>query len=204
MFTGIITDIGIIDDIIPLEKGLKLKINTNYDINTIEIGASIACNGICLTVVGKESKAIFVEAWMEALMITTIKQWQIGDKINLEKSLCMGDEIGGHLVSGHIDATVQIIDEEQIGGSIRFFIKAPDELKIFIAQKGSIALDGTSLTINSVDNNIFDVLIINHTLNVTNWKNRKVGDIVNMEIDQLSRYCVRFAQIQHKEISYER
>ena len=126
------------------------------------------------------------------------------NKINLEKSLCMGDKIGGHLVSGHIDATAQIIDEEQIGGSIRFFIKAPDELKIFIAQKGSIALDGISLTINSVDNNIFDVLIINHTLNVTNWKNRKVGDIVNMEIDQLSRYCVRFAQIQHKEISYER
>lgn len=204
MFTGIITDIGIVDDIIPLEKGLKLKIRTIYDISSIEIGSSIACNGICLTVIGKAHSAIFLEAWAEALSLTTINEWQKGDEINLEKSLRIGDEIGGHLISGHVDAKAQIIDEEKIGGSIRFFIKSPDELKIFIAQKGSIALDGTSLTVNSVNDNIFDVLIINHTLNVTNWKKKKVGDILNMEIDQLSRYCVRYAQIQQKDVSYER
>ena len=204
MFTGIITDIGIVDDIIPLEKGLKLKIRTIYDISSIEIGSSIACNGICLTVIGKAHSAIFLEAWAEALSLTTINEWQKGDEINLEKSLRIGDEIGGHLISGHVDAKAQIIDEEKIGGSIRFFIKFPDELKIFIAQKGSIALDGTSLTVNSVNDNIFDVLIINHTLNVTNWKKKKVGDILNMEIDQLSRYCVRYAQIQQKDVSYER
>lgn len=204
MFTGIITDIGIVDDIIPLEKGLKLKIRTIYDISSIEIGSSIACNGICLTVIGKAHSAIFLEAWAEALSLTTINEWQKGDEINLEKSLRIGDEIGGHLISGHVDAKAQIIDKEKIGGSIRFFIKSPDELKIFIAQKGSIALDGTSLTVNSVNDNIFDVLIINHTLNVTNWKKKKVGDILNMEIDQLSRYCVRYAQIQQKDVSYER
>lgn len=204
MFTGIITDIGIVDDIIPLEKGLKLKIRTIYDISSIEIGSSIACNGICLTVIEKAHSAIFLEAWAEALSLTTINEWQKGDEINLEKSLRIGDEIGGHLISGHVDAKAQIIDKEKIGGSIRFFIKSPDELKIFIAQKGSIALDGTSLTVNSVNDNIFDVLIINHTLNVTNWKKKKVGDILNMEIDQLSRYCVRYAQIQQKDVSYER
>lgn len=199
MFTGIVTDIGTLKDIVKLDKGLRLKIQTNYDTSKIDIGASIACNGICLTVVTIEKNIIYVEAWIEALKLTTIQNWQINKKINLEKSLKIGEELGGHLVSGHIDATTQIINKKIEGDAIRFFIKIPANLQVFIAQKGSVCLDGTSLTINNVDNDIFDVLIIAHTLKVTNWKDKDINDFLNIEIDQLARYCVRYAQLYNKE-----
>lgn len=203
MFTGIISDIGILQESKILDKGIQLKIFTNYDTSKIDIGASISCNGICLTVVEKQKNIIVVEAWIEALNLTTIKNWQINDKINLEKSLKIGDELSGHLVFGHVDTTVKIVNKQIEGSAIRFFINIPPTLKIFIAPKGSICLDGTSLTINSVNDNQFDVLIISHSLNVTNWKCKNIGDSVNIEIDQLARYCVRYAQCQQKGLNCE-
>ena len=199
MFTGIVTDIGRIAEIEPLNEGLRLKIANHYDINSIDIGASIACSGICLTVVEKSDDAknmqwFSVEAWEEALRLTNISNWKVGRHINLERSLKLGDEMGGHLVSGHVDGLAEITGITDEGDARRFQLKAPRELSPFIARKGSVALDGTSLTVNAVRDNIFDVLIIRHTLNVTTWGERMRGDRVNLEIDQLARYAARLSE----------
>ena len=199
MFTGIVTDIGKIAGIEPLNEGLRLKIANHYDINSIDIGASIACSGICLTVVEKSEDAknmqwFAVEAWEEALRLTNISSWKIGRHINLERSLKLGDEMGGHLVSGHVDGLAEITHITDEGDARRFKLETPRELSPFIARKGSVALDGTSLTVNAVKDNIFDVLIIRHTLNVTTWGERKSGDRVNLEIDQLARYAARLSE----------
>ncbi|MFC4625331.1 riboflavin synthase [Daeguia caeni] len=199
MFTGIVTDIGKVERIKPLNEGVLLRIETAYDPETIELGASIACSGVCLTVVAlpeKSSNAHWfeVEAWEEALRLTSIATWQVGTRINLERSLKLGDEMGGHLVSGHVDGQAEIIARKEEGDAVRFTLRAPETLAPFIAQKGSVALDGTSLTVNDVQDNEFDVLIIRHTLEVTTWGERKVGDRVNIEIDQLARYAARLAQ----------
>ncbi|WP_313030366.1 riboflavin synthase [Brucella sp.] len=201
MFTGIVTDIGKVDRIKPLNEGVLLRIETTYDPETIELGASIACSGVCLTVValpekGTNARWFEVEAWEEALRLTTISKWENGTRINLERSLKLGDEMGGHLVSGHIDGQAEIVGRKEEGDAVRFTLRAPEELAPFIAQKGSVALDGTSLTVNGVNGNEFDVLLIRHSLEVTTWGDRKAGDRINIEIDQLARYAARLAQYQ--------
>ncbi|PYE87179.1 riboflavin synthase [Phyllobacterium leguminum] len=199
MFTGIVTDVGKVDRIKPLNEGILLRIETDYDPDTIALGASIACAGVCLTVTalpekGSNARWFEVEAWEEALRLTTLGTWKSGTRINLERSLKLGDEMGGHLVSGHVDGEAEIIERTEEGDAVRFRLRAPEALAPFIAQKGSVALDGTSLTVNGVEDNEFDVLLIRHSLHVTTWGERKAGDKVNIEIDQLARYAARLAQ----------
>ena len=201
MFTGIVTDIGEVSEVSPMDEGVRLRIATAYDPKTIDIGASISNSGVCLTVTrlpDRDSNACWfeVEAWEEALRLTTIGEWKAGRKVNLERSLKLGDEMGGHLVSGHIDGMAEIISVEQEGEAVRFTIRAPEALAPFIAQKGSVALDGTSLTVNNVNGSEFDVLLIRHSLEVTTWGERKAGDKINIEIDQLARYAARLAQFK--------
>ncbi|MEM9104132.1 MAG: riboflavin synthase [Pseudomonadota bacterium] len=196
MFTGIVTDIGTIRSVAAMNEGVRLRVETDYDPATIDMGASIACSGTCLTVTGLPDPGdntgwFEVEAWEEALRLTTIGEWQAGTRINLERSLRIGDELGGHLVSGHVDGLAEIIAIEDEGDARRFRIAAPDSLARFIAPKGSVALDGTSLTVNAVEGAVFDVLLIRHSLQVTTWSERKVGDRVNLEIDQMARYAER-------------
>jgi riboflavin synthase len=198
MFTGIVTDIGRVLATEKLDHGLKLRIATSYDPAGIDIGASIACSGPCLTVtalsISGDEHWFEVEAWEEVLRLTTIGDWTVGARVNLERSLKIGDELGGHLVSGHIDGTATIVSVESEGEATRFTLEAPAELARFIARKGSVALDGTSLTVNGVDGARFDVLLIRHSLEVTTWGERKAGDRVNLEIDQMARYAARLAE----------
>ena len=199
MFTGIVTDIGCIRKVETLDAGKRFTVGTVYDTGAIDMGASIACGGVCLTVTALSEKGagdrwFAVEAWEEALRLSTAGEWSEGNEVNLERSLKIGDEIGGHLVSGHVDGTAGIVAVEEEGEAMRFRLKAPDELKRFIAQKGSVCLDGTSLTVNSVDDAVFDVLLIRHSLAVTTWKDRKAGDGINLEVDQIARYAERLFQ----------
>ena len=194
MFTGIVTDVGIVAGISDLPIGKSIRVNSKYDSDTIDIGASIAHAGVCLTVVDKGKDWFQVEAWEEALRLTTLGKLQSGDRINLERSLCIGDELGGHLVSGHVDGLAKIVEMTEEGGAVRYTLQAPEELAKFIAPKGSVCLDGTSLTVNQVDGSKFDVLLIRHTLEVTTWGDRQVGDFLNIEIDQMARYAARLAQ----------
>ncbi|RLQ87312.1 riboflavin synthase [Notoacmeibacter ruber] len=199
MFTGIVTDIGEIHTISPREGGRRFRIKTNYDPATIEIGASIAHGGVCLTVVAlseRESNERWfeVEAWEEALRLTTAGSWEEGTRVNLERALRLGDELGGHIVSGHVDGTARILERQSEGDAVRFTLLAPDHLAKFIAAKGSVALDGTSLTVNAVDGAQFDVLLIDHSLSVTTWGERQAGDEVNLEIDTMARYAARLAE----------
>jgi len=199
MFTGIVTDIGRTGQIKPRNEGILLRVETNYDSETIEIGASISCSGVCLTVTalpekGSNARWFEVEAWEEALRLTSIAGWKTRTRINLERSLKLGDEMGGHLVSGHIDAMADLVKREEEGDAMRFTLRVPENLARFIAQKGSVALDGTSLTVNGVNGNEFDVLLIRHSLQVTTWGDRKVGDKINIEIDQMARYAARLAE----------
>jgi riboflavin synthase len=194
MFTGIVTDIGEIDAIEPLDQGIRLRIGTAYDPATIAIGASIACAGVCLTVVALPSDGAHwfeVEAWEEALRLTTAGNWQLGSRLNLERALKIGDELGGHIVSGHVDGMAEIVERIDEGDAVRFRLRAPRALSKFIAPKGSVALDGTSLTVNGVDGDLFDVLLIHHSLGVTTWGERNVGDKVNLEVDTMARYAAR-------------
>ena len=198
MFTGIITDVGTVDAVTPLDQGLRLRIVTGYDPATLDIGASIAVSGPCLTVTGKSDaesnrRWFEVEAWEEALRLTTVGGWRPGHRVNLERSLRIGDELGGHIVSGHVDGTAEIVAIGIEGEATRFRLKAPEALAGFIAPKGSVALDGTSLTVNGVAGTVFDVLLIRHSLEVTTWKERRVGDRVNLEVDQMARYAARLA-----------
>ncbi|VAV90326.1 Riboflavin synthase eubacterial/eukaryotic [hydrothermal vent metagenome] len=200
MFTGIITDIGTV-----------LKItkagDTRFDIackdapETIDIGASICCAGACMTVVEKGAGAqnwpenwFAVEVSAESLSKTTLGNWQVGSKLNLERSLKAGDEMGGHVVSGHVDGVGKIIAIEGEGDSQRFTFEVPDDLARFIAPKGSVTLNGTSLTVNEVDGNRFGVNIIRHTQEVTTWGNAFVREAINIEIDMLARYVARLAE----------
>ncbi|MCQ0989472.1 riboflavin synthase [Jiella marina] len=196
MFTGIVTDVGQIAGTQPRDKGRAFRVTTVYDPANIALGASIACSGVCLTVTalpepGSNGRWFDVEAWEEALRLTTAGTWQEGSRINLERSLKVGDELGGHLVSGHVDGLAEIVSREEEGEAVRFRLKAPEDLKRYIARKGSVALDGTSLTVNSVADDVFDVLLIRHSLEVTTWGERNVGDLVNLEIDQIARYAER-------------
>lgn len=195
MFTGIVTDIGKIKSINDLPKGKRYRVETIYDTSSIDIGASIAHSGVCLTVVEKGENWFDVEAWEEALRLTTLGNLSEGDPVNLERSLKIGDELGGHLVSGHVDGTAKIIAVEEEGDAVRFTLEAPNELAKFIAAKGSVALDGTSLTVNKVEGTRFDVLLIKHSLEVTTWGQRKQGDLLNLEIDTMARYAARLSEM---------
>lgn len=199
MFTGIVTDIGRVIRVDALEKGIRVRIETSYDLSAIAIGASIACAGICLTVVdlperGSDERWFEVEAWEEALRLTTARNWEKGTRINLERALKVGDELGGHIVSGHVDGTARILDRHEEGDAVRFSLEAPAGLAKFIAPKGSVALDGTSLTVNKVDGRRFDVLLIRHSLAVTTWGERTQGEAVNIEVDTMARYGARLAE----------
>jgi riboflavin synthase len=194
MFTGIVTDIGVIERISQLDHGLGLRVRTAWDLENLAIGASVAHAGVCLTVVDKGSDWFETEAWEEALRLTTLGTLRQGSRVNLERSLRIGDELGGHMVSGHVDGIARIRETAGEGGAVRYVIEAPEELAPFIARKGSVALDGTSLTVNSVAGNGFDVLIIRHTLEVTTWGDRQAGDAVNIEIDQMARYAARLLE----------
>ena len=190
MFTGIITDLG---QLAKLEKwgDLRATVRTGYDISTIEIGASIACNGVCLTVIALGQDSFDVEISAETVSKTNVSNWVSGSRINLERALKLGDELGGHIVSGHVDgvALVKLVEEE--GDSTRVVLEAPDALARFVAPKGSVALNGTSLTVNEVDGKLFGINFIPHTKKVTTWGDVVVGDLVNIEIDTLARYVAR-------------
>ena len=197
MFTGIITDIGTVERVETRASGLMFRIATRYDPDGIDIGASIACAGVCLTVTdrgrGQGHGGWFdVEAWEEALRMTTASRWAVGTRLNLERALTAGDEYGGHMVSGHVDAMAGIVSVRDEGEARRFTLEAPVALARFIAPKGSIALDGTSLTVNGVEDHRFDVLLIRHSLAVTTWGEAAPGDRVNLEIDTIARYVARY------------
>ncbi|MGO4565057.1 riboflavin synthase [Rhizobium sp. 2YAF20] len=199
MFTGIVTDVGTVEQVSPMKEGIKLRVATSYDPKTIDMGASISHSGICLTVTGlpedgSNDRWFEVEAWEEALRLTTIGTWASGTHVNLERSLKIGDELGGHIVSGHIDGKAEILSVTEEGEATRYRLRAPEHLARFVAPKGSIALDGTSLTVNAVDGTDFDVLLIRHTLEVTTWGERRAGDFVNFEVDTMARYAARLAE----------
>jgi riboflavin synthase len=198
MFTGIISDVGQIIDITEVGELRHLRIASAYDSGTITIGASIANSGACLTVVGVEPRAggsaIAFDVGAETLAVTTLGQWRTGGRVNLERSLRIGDELGGHMVSGHVDGIAEIVSRRDFDGMAHFRFRAPTELAKFIAVKGSVALDGTSLTVNSVEGDTFEVLLIPHTLKVTTWGERQPGDKVNIEVDTMARYAARLIE----------
>jgi len=193
MFTGIITDIG---KVLELEQrgDLRARIGTGYDIGGIDIGASIACNGVCLTVIalGQSPQNWFdVEISAETVGATNVGGWTVGGRLNLERALKVGDELGGHIVSGHVDGVAEVIAMTDEGDSTRVTFRAPDDLARFIAPKGSVALNGTSLTVNEVDGVDFGVNFIPHTKVATTWGDTAVGDHINLEIDTMARYVAR-------------
>lgn len=195
MFTGIITDIGTIVD---LEQAgdLRARIGTSYDTSGIELGASIASDGVCLTVVDLGPDWYDVQISAETVSKTNIAAWTVGKRVNLERALRVGDELGGHIVSGHVDGVAEVVAVADEGDSTRVTLRAPDDLARFIAPKGSVALNGTSLTVNEVDGADFGINFIPHTKEVTTWGEVAVGDRVNLEIDTLARYVARLAEMQ--------
>jgi riboflavin synthase len=190
MFTGIVTDLGKIRSI---EKrgDTRIEIETSYNMDDVDIGASIACSGPCLTVIEKGPGWFAVEASAETLDKTGLGDWEVGTPINLERAMRIGDELGGHIVSGHVDAVAKIVDMQPEGDSTRFTFEAPVEFAKYIAPKGSVSLDGVSLTVNEVRESRFGVNIISHTQGETTFGSRKVGDRINMEIDTIARYVAR-------------
>jgi riboflavin synthase len=205
MFTGIITDIGRIAAISDGENLRRIRIECGYDPQTIALGASIACGGPCLTVVavGPRNQGCWfeVDAAAETLARTTVGDWRASTRVNLERSLKIGDELGGHIVTGHVDGVATIIDRQAVtagddpwGPTARFDIRVPRHLARFITKKGSVCLDGTSLTVNSVEDDVFSILLIPHTLAVTTWGDRQVGDRLNLEVDLMARYAARLAE----------
>jgi len=190
MFTGIVTDVGRVRAI--ERKGdTRIEIETAYDMDDVDIGASIACSGPCLTVVEKGPGWFAVEASAETLDKTALGDWEVGTRINLERAMRIGDELGGHIVSGHVDAVATVVDMKPEGDSVRFTFEAPADFAKYIAPKGSVCLDGVSLTVNEVQENQFGVNIISHTQSATSFGGRKVGDRINMEIDTIARYVAR-------------
>jgi riboflavin synthase len=198
MFTGIITDVGQIVSIESRGALNRVRIATSYEPEGIDLGASIACSGPCLTVVDKgraDGRPWFdVDAAAETLAVTTVGAWAPGVRVNLERALKIGDELGGHIVTGHVDGVAEILDVSAFDGMARFEIRAPHAISRFIAPKGSVALDGTSLTVNTVDGDVFSVLLIPHTLSVTTWGERKPGHSLNIEVDMMARYAARLVE----------
>ncbi|GJD38925.1 riboflavin synthase [Methylobacterium bullatum] len=204
MFTGLVSDVGTVLSVEGDERLRRIRIRSSYDPATLALGASIACSGPCLTVVAIEPApqgCIFsVDAAAETLARTTVVGWAEGARLNLERSLKIGDELGGHLVTGHVDGVAEIVARESVTGgtgdpqwspSDRFLLRGPSSVSRFIAEKGSVCLDGTSLTVNSIDGDHFSVLLIPHTLEVTTWGERRIGDRLNLEVDLIARYAAR-------------
>jgi riboflavin synthase len=192
MFTGIITAIGRLEAITDTGDR-RLRISCDWDCAAIDLGASIACSGICLTVIDRQDHWFEVAASAETMAVTTLGNWQQGDRINLERALCLGDELGGHIVSGHVDGLAVITSITPAGDSHVVWLEAPQALAKFVAPKGSVALDGVSLTVNAVKGNAFSLNIIQHSWEVTGWGQAVVGQKMNMEIDMLARYVARLA-----------
>ena len=198
MFTGIISDVGQVIDIASTGELRRLRVVSAYEAGAIPLGASIANSGVCLTVVAVEpqggSSAIAFDVGAETLAVTTLSQLRVGGRLNLERALRVGDELGGHMVSGHVDGIAEILSRRDFDGMAHFRFRTPQDLAKFIAVKGSVALDGTSLTVNAVDGDTFEVLLIPHTLTVTTWGERRAGDKVNIEVDQMARYAARLME----------
>ncbi len=199
MFTGLVTDIGTVARVEPRGDLSRVRIACHYDPATIALGASVACGGPCLTAVatgGQPDDAWFdVDVGAETLARTTAGAWAPGLRLNLERSLRIGDELGGHIVTGHIDGTAEIVSVEPFDGMSRFAVRVPAPLARFIAEKGSVCLDGTSLTVNAVEGDVLSMLLIPHTLEVTTWGDRVAGDRLNLEVDLMARYAARLAAV---------
>lgn len=195
MFTGIITDIGTVAAV-EMRGDMRARVACGYDMSTVDMGASIACDGVCLTVVDKAPGWFAVDISAETLSKTNIGAggWQMRRRLNLERALRVGDELGGHIVSGHVDGVAQVVEMHDEGGSLRLTFEAPPALARFIAPKGSVALNGTSLTVNEVAGNRFGVNLIPHTRQVTTWGTVAPGDAVNLEVDTMARYVARLAE----------
>ena len=193
MFTGIITDIGRVAQL--EQRGdLRATVETGYKTVSIDIGASIACDGVCLTVIALGQSSFDVEISAETVSKTSVAAWSLGGRINLERAMRVGDELGGHIVSGHVDGVAHVTLVEDEGDSTRVVLEAPKALARFVAPKGSVALNGTSLTVNEVDGTSFGINFIPHTKTVTTWGDVAVGDAINMEIDTLARYVSRLRE----------
>jgi riboflavin synthase len=199
VFTGIVSDLGEILEVEERAEGLRrLAIGCSYDPASIDIGASIACSGPCLTAVERGHKGnrgfFAVDVAAETLRVTTAGNWQRGTKLNLERSLRIGEELGGHLVSGHVDGIAELVGREDLPDMARLTLRVPSPLARFIAPKGSVALDGVSLTVNEVEGDTFSVLLIPHTLQVTTFGDLRAGALLNLEVDQMARYAARLLQ----------
>ena len=199
MFTGIVTDVGRVRAVQRPPEGeagdLRFVFETSYDPATLELGASVCCAGVCLTVVETHVSGFAVDVSAETLSKTTLGELDEGTTVNLERSLRMGDELGGHLVYGHVDAIAQVVEAYQEGDSWRYVFEVPEALARYVAPKGSIALDGVSLTVNEVDGNRFGVNVIPHTRSVTTFGERAAGSRLNCEIDMLARYVARMVEV---------
>ena len=194
MFTGIITDIGEVREL--EQRGdLRARLATAFDTGTIDIGASIACDGVCLTAVAVGPDWFDVEISAETVSKTNIEAWSVGYRVNLERALKVGDELGGHIVSGHVDGLAEVLSLRDEGDSTRVMLRAPEHLARYIASKGSVALNGTSLTVNEVDGRDFGINFIPHTKVATTWGGVQPGDRINLEIDTLARYVARLAEM---------
>ena len=194
MFTGIVTDVGRLRAVRETNRDLRFEVETRFDLSTIDMGASISHAGCCLTIVEKGEGWFAVEISGETLGLTTLGSWKEGDPINLERAARVGDELGGHIVSGHVDGVGEVILVESEGGSHRVKIRVPRPLHRFIAPKGSITVDGVSLTVNEVEDDVFGVNLIPHTWDVTTLGRLKPGSKVNLEIDMLARYLARWRE----------
>ncbi|MCW5698419.1 MAG: riboflavin synthase [Rhodospirillales bacterium] len=195
MFTGIITDMGTIRAV-SRTGDTRFAISTNYNTDTVAIGGSIACSGVCLTVIGTGPDWFAVSVSKETLSRTTLGEWEVGTNVNLERSLRIGDELGGHLVSGHVDGVGKVMATAAVGDSRRVVFETPSDLMPLIAVKGSVTIDGVSLTVNEIAGNTFGVNLIPHTCEVTTFGNLRAGDSVNLEIDMIARYVAR---LLHKD-----
>lgn len=194
MFTGIVTDIGTVTEL-EQQGDLRARIRTAYETDGIDIGASIASDGVCLTVIALGDDWYDVQVSAETVSKTNLDSWTPGKRVNLERALKVGDELGGHIVSGHVDGVAEVVAVQDEGGSTRVTLRAPKDLARFIAPKGSVALNGTSLTVNDVEGCDFGINFIPHTKEVTTWGDVTVGDQVNLEIDTLARYVARLAEM---------
>lgn len=194
MFTGIVTDVGRVRSVRETNRDRRYEIETAFDLSTVDLGASISHAGCCLTVVEKGEGWFAVEVSAETLTMTTLGQWGEGDPVNLERAARLGDEMGGHIVSGHVDGVGEVLSIEPEGGSHRVRVRAPRPLHRLIAPKGSIAVEGVSLTVNTVEDDVFGLNIIPHTFDVTTLGGLKAGSRVNLEIDMLARYLARWQE----------
>jgi riboflavin synthase len=198
MFTGIVSDVGEVASCDREGDLIRLGVACAYPADSIAVGSSIANAGVCLTVIkaaGQGNRTLLsFDVGAETLAVSTLGAWRQGERVNLERSLRVGDELGGHMVSGHVDGTAEILSRRDFDGMAHFQFRAPKDCARFIAVKGSVALDGTSLTINAVKGDTFEILLIPHTLAVTTWGKRKAGDRVNIEVDQMARYAARLIE----------